>query len=138
MTGGGESQFSRVERWYRRATAARDEHDQEDFLFAFFKGSFALRDWLIDSSRFRQQDIEALFSANVELRINRDLANCLKHHSIQRPSQEEPPSIAKEYAPENPTFGKDSRLVVLSEGKVYDALSLASRCLEIWRQFLHA
>lgn len=138
MTGGWQGQLERVERWYRRAALAKDEHDQLDFLFAFFESSFSLRDWLIDTGVVPQQDVEALFAKHVELRINRDLANSLKHHSIHRGSQEQPPSIAIEYAPECPTYRDDSRLVILSEGVKYDALALAERCLTIWSELSHS
>jgi len=136
MTGGWQSQFERLERWYERSNSARVEHDQLDFLLAFFKNSLALRDWLLDTGAVNKQEIESLFLNQVELRISRDLANSFKHHSIDRPSQEQPPSIAIEYAPERPTFRTDCRLVVLSEGKKYEALALAARCLEVWREFL--
>ena len=138
MTGGWQAHLARVERWYRRAAFAKDEHDQLDFLFAFFESSFSLRDWLIDTGAVSQQGMEALFTKHVELRINRDLANSLKHHSIHRVSQKQPPSIAIEYAPEYPTYRSDSRLVVLSEGKKYDALTLAERCLAIWTDLSHS
>ena len=136
MTGGWQSHFDRVERWYERSKSARAEHDQLDFLLAFFENSLALRDWLIDTEAVKEKEIASLFSEHVELRINRDLANSFKHHSIDHPSQEQPPSIAIEYAPERPTFRTDCRLIVLSEGKKYEALALAGRCLEIWRAFL--
>ena len=136
MTGGWRSHFDRVERWYERSKLRGPEHDQLDFLFAFFENSFALRDWLLDTGAVSKREVDALFSKHVEMRINRDLANSFKHHSIDRPSQEEPPSIAIEYAPGRPTFRTDSRLVVLSEGVKYDALGLAGRCLEIWRGLL--
>ncbi len=136
MTGGWQSQLARVERWYERLIAARNEDDQLDFLFAFFESSFALRDWLVNTLAATEQDMAALFKQHVELRLNRDLANSTKHHSISRTSQDEPPSIAAEYAPEWPTFGVDRRLIVLSEGKTYDALALAKRCLDIWREFV--
>ena len=135
MTGGWRSHLERVERWYVGSKAAHNEHDQLDFLFAFFENSFSLRDRLIDTGAVSQQQIDTLFSQHVELRINRDLANCLKHHSINHPSQEQPPSIAIEYAPEQPTFRADRRLVVLSEGVKYDALELAGQCLAIWNDF---
>lgn len=136
MTGGWQGHFDRVERWYERAKSAQSEHDQIDFLFAFFENSFALRDWLIDTGAIKKEEVESLFLEHMELRINRDLANSFKHHSIERPSQEQPPSVLIEYAPEHPTFRADCRLVVLSEGKKYEALELARRCLEIWRGFV--
>jgi hypothetical protein len=132
MTGGWQAHLARVERWYRRAALAKNEHDQLDFLFAFFESSFWLRDWLIDTGAIPQPEMETLFAKHVELRINRVLANSLKHHSIHRVSQEQPPSIAIEYAPEYPTYRDDSRLVILSEGVKYDALALAKQCLSIW------
>ncbi len=136
MSGGWQGHLARVERWYKRSSNSHDEHDQIDFLYAFFESSFALRDWLIDTGAMSPQEIDSLFLKHVELRINRDVANSLKHHSITRPSQEQPPSIAAEYAPEYPTFGSDRRLIILSEGRKYEALALARRCLEIWHECL--
>lgn len=135
MSGGWQSQLSRIERWHKRVIAAENVQDREDFLYAFFENSFALRDWLIDTGAVNQQHIEGLLSQHVELRINRDIANSLKHHSIKRSSQEQPPSIVREYTPERPNSDLGNRMVILSEGKQYDAIELATRCLTIWRQF---
>lgn len=126
MTGGWQSQLSRVELWYKRLTSARNEDDQLDFLFAFFESSLTLRDWLIDTGTVSRQKMTTLYSRHVELRLNRDLANSTKHHSIDRPSQDEPPCLTTEYAPERPTFGNERRLIVLSEGHSYDASHLQS------------
>jgi hypothetical protein len=135
MTGGWQSHLNRTERWYGRLIAAQSEDDKLDFLYAFFESSFAFRDWLIDTAAVTEQEMNDLFLSHVELRLNRDIANSLKHHSIKRPSQEQPPCIASEYAPERPTFGTDRRLVVLSEGKTYDAIDLAKCCLDTWREY---
>jgi hypothetical protein len=135
MTGGWRSQLSRVERWYERLSCARIEEDQLDFLFAFFESSLSLRDWLLDTGTISQQDMAALFAQHVELRLNRDLANSTKHHTISRHSQDEPPCLTTEYSPERPTFGHERRLIVLSEGRVYDALKLSNNCLNIWHDF---
>ena len=69
MTGGWQTHLARVERWYRRAEVAKDEHDQLDFLFAFFESSFSLRDWLIDNGAVLQRDMDTLFAKHIELRI---------------------------------------------------------------------
>jgi len=135
MTGGWRGQLQRVERWHSRFVNAQSEHDQIDYLFAFFEASFALRDWLIDTGAAPQMDLERLFQQHVELRLNRDIANLLKHHSISRPSQEQPPSLICEYAPERPSFGVDRSLLFLSEGASYDAIALATRCLGIWSEY---
>lgn len=134
MTGGWHSHLERVGRWHERAVAANNLEDQSDFLFAFFESSFALRDWLVDTGTVGQRQLEDLFAGSVALRINRDIANQLKHHSIVRPSQEQPPALAREYAPERLSHAK-SRLIVLSEGRTYDALELASECLRTWRDY---
>lgn len=136
MVGGWRSQLARVERWYERLISTRNEHDQLDFLFAFFENSLSLRDWLIDTGVVSQQAIADLYLQHVELRINRDLANSTKHHSIDRVSQDEPPCLTTEYAPEYPTFGTERRLIVLSEGHSYDAIKLAKDCLAIWNKFV--
>jgi hypothetical protein len=102
---------------------------------AFFENSLSLRDWLIDTYATRQSEIDSLFSHHAELRINRDLANSFKHYNINRPSQEQPPCLAREFAPENPSFGQDSKLIVLSEGVKYDALLLARTCMSLWHHF---
>jgi len=137
MTGGWQGHLARIARWYQRSSTAAEAYDQIDFLYAFFESSFALRDWLLDTGTVSKEDVCSLFATHVELRINRDLANSLKHHSITQPSQERPPAILREYAPESPTFGSSCRLIILSEGEKYDALTLAKRCLEIWREFLN-
>lgn len=136
MTGSWQGHLARVERWYRRLIAAQSDDDKIDFLYAFFESSFAFRDWLVDTGAANQQEIEDLFLRHVELRLNRDIANLLKHHSITRPSQEQPPCLATEYAPEWPTFGINRKLIVLSEGKNYDAIALAKRCLDIWCEYV--
>ena len=131
MTGGWEAQLSRVKRWYDRASAATDQTDIHDFLYAFFENAFHLRDWLIDTGAVSGKDLQAFFDSNEEMRLCRDLANSHKHYSLSsKPSQRIPPSEAREW-----NWDSSVSLVILSNGRKHDALELAARILRLWEEF---
>ncbi len=134
---GLRGQLERVRRWHRRLIAASSREDVEDFLYAFFQNCYHLRDWL-QPPAFDRGLVERLFDENVELRICRDICNMTKHFELSKlPFTGREPSLAREYAGiGRGWFEDDSNLVVLSAGEKYDALRLASRCLEIWEDFL--
>lgn len=136
MTGGWQSQFSRMCRWHDRLRNAPSS-DRVDFLYAFFENAFHLRDWLIDTSTVKSVDIDRFFAQSAIMRLCRDIANAHKHYSISRPSQPIPFTELREYAP----FGggsltDDQSLSVISDGEKYDAFDLASRVRGAWEEFL--
>lgn len=138
MTGGWRTQLERLRRWYHRLSTAVEPSDRYDFLHAFFENAFHLRDWLKDTGAVSEQDLDAFFAANAEMRLCRDLANAHKHYSLKRPSQPAPPSEAREYLPGMGNLGSDVLLVILSDGVRYDAFELAGRVLRLWDAFIAA
>lgn len=138
MTGGWQSQWDRVTRWYGRAVTAQNPVDRYDFFYAFFESAFHLRDWLRDSDAATSEALDSFFDGTAEMRLCRDLANSHKHFSIRNPSQPHPPSEVHEYSPEAGSLADDVSLVILSDGEKYDAFELAQRVFSHWASFLSA
>jgi hypothetical protein len=139
---GWHGQYHRMLRWRDRVGAIdteRSSADQLDFLSAFFVACFHLRDWLRDSGIDAERLI-ALFRANVELRVCRDIANGFKHSRLDREPFHDPAfSVVREHVP----LGLSSNLghantrwsIVAGEHKL-DLVELAGRCVSIWDGFL--
>lgn len=137
MTGGWETQLGRVRRWHVRAVKAESPTDRLDFLYAFFESAFHLGDWLLDTGAVSRAALDALFAANVEMRLCRDLANAHKHYSLRnKPRQPRPPAEALEYAPSRGTVTANTSLTILSDGEQYEAFALARRILDVWEHFI--
>jgi hypothetical protein len=138
MTGGWKAHFDQMSRWYTRLIKATEPLDRLDFLYAFFESSHTLNDWLQNSGAATEESLRRLSGQHEELRINRDFANSLKHYVLSgRPSQPNPPSLAREYNdPGYGNFESDSDLVILSNGKKYNVYKLAGRLMEIWSSYV--
>lgn len=120
----------------RCSLTAVEPSDRYDFLHAFFENAFHLRDWLKDTGAVSEQDLDAFFATNAEMRLCRDLANAHKHYSLKRPGQPAPPSEVREYLPGMGNLDLDVSLVILSDGVKYDAFDLARRILRLWEVFI--
>lgn len=87
-------------------------------------------------------DLEMLFKESLEFRICRDLANGMKHLSLDQKPSTKAFSVGRQYqAPLFVVFvvnvaGK-SKPEELRE-RLYDVLDLADRCVNRWREFLKA
>jgi len=133
---GYKAQLSRVRRWYRRLSSATVRDDIEDYLYAFFQNCYYLLEWLLSTKIVPQIDIESLFTDNVEMRLCQDICNATKHLSLSKPKMPREFSLAREYVGSTGGwFGNEAVLVVLSQGKKYDAMELAHRCLSLWEGF---
>lgn len=99
---GWHGQYRRMLRWRDRVCAIdadRSSADQLDFLVAFFVACFHLRDWLKDSGVDAER-LNALFRANLDLRVCRDIANGFKHCRLDREPFHDPAfSVVREYVP---------------------------------------
>lgn len=136
MTGGWQSQFSRMCRWHDRLRDAAPS-DKIDFLYAFFENAFHLRDWLVDTGALQSTNIDRFFAQSAVMRLCRDIANAHKHHSISRPSQPTPFTELREYAPYGGGNLTDSEsLSIISDGEKYDAFDLAASVRCAWELFL--
>ena len=138
MTGGWSTHFDQMSRWYARLMKATEPLDRLDFLYAFFESSHALNDWLQNSGAATEKSLRRLSDQHEVLRINRDFANSLKHYALsRRPSQPNPPSLAREYNdPGHGNFESDSDLVILSDGKRFNVYVLAGNLMKIWTEYV--
>ena len=117
--------------------------DLTDFLFTFFQSCYHFREWMESTAGIPKADLDALFQANPEMGICRDIWNVTMHFSLSTPpSQKFEVSFVQEHCPSGHLyfndgwFGGDARLTVVTDDKNYDARELAHRCLEIWKVFL--
>jgi hypothetical protein len=109
-----------------------------DFVLAFFTACYHLRDWLLRDEPSVQADIDRLFADSKALRLSADIANIAKHFDLTRPPRAgRQLSFAREHVPGGMGwFGRDGRLVVLSDGEKIDVLHLATEAEQAWTAFL--
>ena len=108
------------------------------FVLTFFTVSYHLRDWLLRDAPSVQADLDDLFTTSKPLRLTADIANIAKHFDLTRPPRTgRQLSFAREYVPGGMGwFGRDGRLVVLSDGEKIDVLDLATEAEQVWTAFL--
>ena len=104
-------------------------------VLAFFTVCYHLRDWLLRDAPAVQTELDQLFAKSKPLRLS---ANIAKHFDLTRaPRAERQMSFAREYVPGGMGwFGRDGRLVVLSDGEKIDVLDLAADAEQAWTAFL--
>jgi len=141
-------QFERTKRWHNRLreTISKTEHDREadyyeDLVYAFFQNCFHLKDWMLNSGDIIDpKDVNDFIESHDEMKICRDLCNISKHLSISKPSIDPNTKIASRQHKLSPGSGTAAIAVITYEvnvnGKVYSIYELATRCLELWEQFL--
>jgi hypothetical protein len=137
---GWRGQYERVRRWRGRLSelAPNDLEGLFDFVLAFFTVSYHLRDWLLRDAPSVQADLDDLFTKSKPLRLAADIANIAKHFDLTRPPRAgRQLSFAREYVPGGMGwFGRDGRLVVLSDGEKIDVLDLVTDAEQAWTAFL--
>lgn len=137
---GWRGQYERLRRWKRRLSEIEPNELEElfDFILAFFTACYHLRDWLLRDVPSVQADLDQLFAKSQPLRLSADIANISKHFHLTRPPRSRHQlSLAREYVPGGAGwFGRDGRLVVLSDGEKVDVLDLATEAEQAWTAFL--
>lgn len=137
---GWRGHYERLRRWRGRLSEL-EPNDLEalfDFVLAFFTVCYHLRDWLLRDAPSVQTELDQLFAKSKPLRLSADIANIAKHFDLTRaPRAERQLSFAREYVPGGMGwFGRDGRLVVLSDGEKIDVLDLAADAEQAWTAFL--
>lgn len=133
---GWEGQFQRMERFLERAREAASQGrgvDEMDFTLVVFQQALALRDWVHEACPPVRAQLEQLFSANIELKLCRDIANGFKHMKLRKASVDPGFSIVFEY---NPTLEGKGEMVVLAGGHKFVLLGLAAACVQQWHAFV--
>ena len=137
---GWRGQYERLRRWRRRLSEVEPNDLEElfDFILAFFTVCYHLRDWLLRDVPAVQADLDELFAKSKSLRLSADVANIAKHFDLMRPPRAKRQlSLAREYVPGGMGwFGRDGRLVVLSDGKKIDVPDLSAEAEDAWTVFL--
>jgi hypothetical protein len=149
------TQFDRAKRYLERLhhiyegtyfpVDCADYYDDE--VVSFFIHCYHIRDWILHLSKvpISAKEIDDFINMHEELKICADFCNGEKHCSLERAKRtgRQPHLSSREYqvthfAPESgvpPTY--KAKYKILSGEKVFDALDLANRCVELWEGFIH-
>lgn len=137
---GWNGQVDRMRRWRQRLIAMQGTPDVQvtfDIVLTFFINCYHVRDWLERSGALEKSTIDQLFRDSASLRACADIANIAKHFDLtSSPRLTYQLSFAREYVGVgHGWFGKDARLVILSDGKTIDVLELVEKCELEWLHF---
>jgi hypothetical protein len=127
----------------------RDASDYyADDVHSFFMHCYHIRDWLTVLGHAPREDVDAFINDHFELRTCADLCNGTKHlRRTQRPRSSHQPYVAGHGLfgsgqTTDPASGSATpttlqcQFEVYAESDYYDALWLASRCMELWDEFI--
>lgn len=123
-------QLHQVRRWHRRladleATVEREGSDAAlDYINAFFLSCFHLKDWVKRSGHPKAAMVEEFIASHGEMELCRKLCHASKHFELDSGS-----------AMATSVPGK-SWVVVDDDGRAWEVLTLASRCMALWERFL--
>lgn len=139
-------QYKRVKRYLNRLEHQdRDSTEYDDDLWAFFQNCYHLKDWIKNDPSVRADiasKVEGFVNNNLELRICSDLANRIKHLSLDR-VREEAEVTNRNVNIEVPLVGSDilgtstcEHVITLGDGSKHIALDVARKAVENWTRFL--
>lgn len=114
-----------------------------DIFLSFFVQCYHLRDWLVNSNSIKSHVVDKFIRDSYQFGICRNLCLGVKHHTVLKPSRARLADfssivgvkipIVREYDDLSKT---EERTVILVDGKNYNALTLATECIDQWNQFL--
>jgi hypothetical protein len=141
-------QLQRLERVYQRLVQCEQgrRHDMgcenyRDETYFFFLNCYHLKDWLINDSNFpaNKKDVESYINANQELQLCADICNALKHLLLNRSRSTENPRVGDQKIQLNSEDGEATiriKFTIETVSGPHDAFELATRCLELWKEFI--
>jgi len=145
-------QFNRVKRYHIRIqniysgayqTEWSDRISREDDVVTFFIHCFHLRDWIIHLNRVgvTAKEVDNFINKHLELKICADFANGSKHCTLTRTTRtklRQPHIVTFEHKSllglSEDSF--KSKFQILSGRNVYDVLTLATQCVDLWEKFI--
>lgn len=141
-------QYERVKRWYERFKAINEnkEHNlptdyYQDEVYAFFINCYHLKDWIKNDkdTQVTSAEVENFVENSEFLKVCGDICNGSKHLAIHSPRNNSDTRIGSRHFALN--LGGFSPIIhieydVVSGDKVYDAFTLATKCLNEWNEFL--
>jgi len=115
--------------------------DSQDAVENFFNQCYHFKDWLKKDSRILLQlDVEEFITSSPCLSLAADYCNMFKHAGLDRRGRSEKQlekintHVNFDLTPGG--FIASSRLELTIDGEKYDALKLATECMEEWDKFL--
>lgn len=142
--GGWQGQYDRIIRWRDKFNSLTfDEkniekaHEYLDFMYACFQSIFHLKDWLIQESSIKKDEVFEFINSNKEIGICRDICNGTKHYNITSPSVDEKFGFIRSYNPFHKQFNSPKWNVVLcAGGETYKPIDLINKCIILWNEFI--
>jgi len=153
QTGGPEwhSQYGRMMRWFKRLKNISRRRKKvssilgEDYIYAFFKECWHLKDWLADEVDMNiRQDLKEALGSSEAMIICDCLANGMKHKNIQINNKrktikslrvEHRFDIVADASSKSKSSGQYIWSVVVNDKKI-SATELATDCIDFWQAFL--
>jgi len=116
-----------------------DLEDMDDVL-AFFQNCYHMKEWIINDSdleiREKKRCVEDFINNSEDLRICGDLCIGSKHLTIKRPRKDSETKINRHFWGGLRNYPIQKRaFIITSDGRQYDAMNLATKCVEEWRRF---
>ena len=139
-------QFDRMKRWYDRVRKISEgkEHNlptdyYQDEVYAFFINCYHLKDWIKNDAETHvaSEEVEKFVNNSEFLKVCGDLCNGSKHLTIRNPKNSRDTHIDGRHFALHLGSGPIIHIEydVVSGNKVYDAFSLASKCVQEWEEF---
>ncbi len=142
-------QYERMKRWYSRFKSINEtkKHDMptdyyQDEVYAFFINCYHLKDWLKNDlyCHVGGEEIEEFVTNSESLRICGDICNGSKHLILTKPKNNSETRIGSRHFSLNlggwgPIIHIEYDVVI--GDKVYDAFTLATKCINEWEVFLN-
>ena len=141
-------QFERLIRNYLRLARIDQgrQHDMHsdnyrDDVYSFFLNCYHLKDWLINDSGFpaASTEVENYINAHHELQLCADICNAHKHLQLNRPRSAENPRVGGQQMDVKLGEGEQAikiKFTIDTASGPRDAFELATKCLELWKQFI--
>src|SRR3989344_13161 len=137
-------QFKRMERWHERMKVIykkvpKDMGDlaDEDDVLAFFQNCYHLKDWIKNytNSGLSASEVKNFVHASEILKLCGGLCNGSKHLKIDDPSFDKNIRINRHFYLPRGGHIIGRSFVITSKGNEYDALELANKCVDEWKDF---
>ena len=130
--------LSRLREVYRGRIHDNTSEQYRDDVLCFFQNCYHLKDWLKwDPSGLFKAGVEQYVNQNRELQLCADLCNGSKHLVLTTPRSSEHPRLGGQSA-EIDVGAQEIRIrfAVDTDTGPLDALDLATRCVDLWADFI--
>ncbi len=140
-------QYRRIKRIYRHLKSSndgrihiQDSANYQDEMYAYFTACYHLKDWIINDPNKRiPKNVETFINENKPLQIAGDICNGFKHFNLKAPRFGSGARVANSVIGVSlgaPYPEINIKFLISADDGNYDAFDVASKCLDIWTDFL--